>query len=130
MRYTGGLLGGTWLASLVGDLGNGNFDGAHLVQNFENLNPANTLWTKPYNLYAKVDTEEPRYLGFENWWGGYFFMNEEEIRCIVDELFVGNKLARGTIQTSDGARSTLRTSARRSSCSRPGATTSRRRSRR
>ena len=71
MRYTGGLLGGTWLTSLCGDLGNGKFDGAYLVENFENLNPANTLWTK-YNLYSKIDTEEPRYLGFEKWWGGYF----------------------------------------------------------
>jgi len=30
MRYTGGLLGGTWLTSLTGDLGNGIFDGAYL----------------------------------------------------------------------------------------------------
>jgi tellurite resistance protein len=101
MRYSGGLLGGTWLASLVGDLGNGTFDGAYLVQNFENLNPSNTLWTKQYNLYSKVDTEEERYLGFEKWWSGYFFMTKEEIRFITDELFVGNKLTRGTIQTSD-----------------------------
>ena len=43
MRYSGGMLGGTWLASLAADLGNGIFDGAWLVQNFENLNPANTL---------------------------------------------------------------------------------------
>ena len=43
MRYAGGMLGGTWLASLTADLGNGKFDGAYLVQNFENLNPANTL---------------------------------------------------------------------------------------
>jgi Protein of unknown function (DUF3141) len=28
MRYTGGLLGGTWLTALIGDLGNGTFDGA------------------------------------------------------------------------------------------------------
>ena len=35
MRYLGGLLGGTWLTSLAGDLGNGIFDGAHLVANFE-----------------------------------------------------------------------------------------------
>ncbi|HUL06352.1 MAG TPA: DUF3141 domain-containing protein, partial [Candidatus Acidoferrum sp.] len=42
MRYTGGLLGGSWLAALMGDLGNGKFDGASLIQNFENLNPANT----------------------------------------------------------------------------------------
>src|SRR5438552_3388725 len=72
MRYAGGMLGGSWLASLAGDLGNGRFDGVHLVANFENLNPANTLWKKPYNLYAKIDTEEPRYLDFERWWGGFF----------------------------------------------------------
>jgi hypothetical protein len=43
MRYSGGLLGGSWLTALVSDLGNGKFDGAWLVQNFENQNPANTL---------------------------------------------------------------------------------------
>jgi tellurite resistance protein len=101
MRYSGGLNGGSWLASLASDLGNGKFDGAHLVSNFENLNPANTLWTKQYNLYSKVDTEEPRYLDFEKWWSGYFFLTKEEIRAIVDELFVGNKLTRGRILTTD-----------------------------
>jgi hypothetical protein len=50
MRYSGGLLGGTWLSSLTADLGNGKFDGAWLVQNFENLNPANSLWDKYYNV--------------------------------------------------------------------------------
>ncbi len=102
MRYTGGLLGGSWLASLASDLGNGRFDGAYLVENFENLNPANTLWGKNYNLYSKVDTEEARFLEFERWWTGYFLMNKEEIRSIVDGLFVGNKLARGEIVTTDG----------------------------
>jgi pimeloyl-ACP methyl ester carboxylesterase len=101
MRYMGGLLGGTWLTSLCGDLGNDKFDGAYLVENFENLNPANTLWTKQYNLYSKIDTEEPRYLGFEKWWGGYFLTTKEEMRAIVDELFVGNKLTKGTILTAD-----------------------------
>jgi pimeloyl-ACP methyl ester carboxylesterase len=101
MRYMGGLLGGTWLTSLCGDLGNGKFDGAYLVENFENLNPANTLWTKQYNLYSKIDTEESRYLGFEKWWGGYFLTSKEEMRAIVDELFVGNKLTKGTILTAD-----------------------------
>ena len=108
MRYMGGLLGGTWLTSLAGDLGNGKFDGAYLVQNFEGLNPANTLWSKQYNLYAKVDTEEPRYLGFEKWWSGYFFTTKEEMRFITDELFVGNKLTKGTIQTSDRRRINLK----------------------
>ena len=39
MRYTGGLNGGSWLTALTGDLGHGIFDGACLVQNFENMNP-------------------------------------------------------------------------------------------
>jgi hypothetical protein len=103
MRYSGGLLGGSWLTALASDLGHGKFDGAWLVQNFENQNPANTLWTKQYNLYSKIDTEAPRYLGFEKWWGGHVNLNAEEIQFIVDELFIGNNLAAGRIKTSDGA---------------------------
>jgi hypothetical protein len=102
MRYSGGLLGGSWLTALTSDLGHGKFDGAWLVQNFENQNPANTLWTKQYNLYSKIDTEAPRYLGFEKWWGGHVNLNAEEIQFIVDELFIGNNLAAGRIETSDG----------------------------
>jgi Protein of unknown function (DUF3141) len=108
MRYAGGLLGGSWLTALAGDLGHGKFDGAWLVQNFENQNPANTLWTKQYNLYSKIDTEAPRYLGFEKWWGGHVNLNAEEIQFIVDELFIGNNLAAGRIQTSDGTTIDLR----------------------
>ncbi|MGE5128702.1 MAG: DUF3141 domain-containing protein, partial [Sphingomonadaceae bacterium] len=79
MRYAGGMLGGSWLSSLSADLGNGVFDGAHLVQNFENLNPANTFWDKYYHLFANVDTEPARFLEFERWWGGFYLMNREEI---------------------------------------------------
>jgi pimeloyl-ACP methyl ester carboxylesterase len=108
MRYSGGLLGGSWLTALTSDLGHGKFDGAWLVQNFENQNPANTLWSKPYNLYSKIDTEAPRYLGFEKWWGGHVNLNAEEIQFIVDELFIGNNLAAGRIQTSNGTSIDLR----------------------
>jgi pimeloyl-ACP methyl ester carboxylesterase len=108
MRYSGGLLGGSWLTALTSDLGHGKFDGAWLVQNFENQNPANTLWTKQYSLYSKIDTEAPRYLGFERWWGGHVNLNADEIQFIVDELFVGNNLAAGKIQTSDGRAVDLR----------------------
>jgi pimeloyl-ACP methyl ester carboxylesterase len=108
MRYTGGLLGGTWLTALMGDLGAGKFDGAWLVSNFENLNPANTYWTKQYNLYSKVDTEAPRYLEFEKWWGGHILLNAEEMQFIADELFIGNKLATAGIVTSDGQSVDLR----------------------
>jgi pimeloyl-ACP methyl ester carboxylesterase len=108
MRYSGGLLGGSWLTALTSDLGHGKFDGAWLVQNFENQNPANTLWTKQYNLYSKIDTEAPRYLGFEKWWGGHVNLNAEEIQFIVDELFIGNNLAAGKMHTSDGKAVDLR----------------------
>src|SRR5262252_952523 len=108
MRYSGGLLGGSWLTALTSDLGGGKFDGAWLVQNFENQNPANTLWTKQYNVYSKIDTEAPRYLGFEKWWGGHVNLNAEEIQFIVDELFIGNNLAAGRVTMSDGTAVDLR----------------------
>jgi pimeloyl-ACP methyl ester carboxylesterase len=108
MRYSGGLLGGSWLTALTSDLGGGKFDGAWLVQNFENMNPSNTLWTKQYNVYSKVDTEADRYLEFERWWGGHVNLNAEEIQFIVDQLFIGNNLAAGRIQTSDGKTVDLR----------------------
>ena len=108
LRYLGGLLGGTWLTALSGDLGAGVFDGAHLVANFESLNLANTYWEKPYNVYSKVDTEARRFLDFETWWGGPVLLNAQEMQWIADNLFVGNKLAAGDIRTSDGARIDLR----------------------
>ena len=108
MRYAGGNLGGTWLSSLTADLGNGVFDGAYLVENFENLNPANTFWDKYYHLYANVDTEPPRFLEFERWWGGFFLMNREEIEWITRNLFVGNKLWKGETRMTGGKAFDLR----------------------
>ncbi len=108
MRYLGGLLGGSWLTALTGDAGHGKFDGGWLVYNFEGLNPANTLWGKQYNVYAKVDTEGPRYLGFERWWGGLATLNAEEMQTIADDLFIGNKLSAAELVTSDNLRIDLR----------------------
>jgi len=102
MRYSGGILGGTWMASLSADLGDGLFDGAYLVQNMENLNPANTFWDKYYHVFANIDTEPPRFLEFERWWGGFFLLNREEIEWIVQELFVGNKLWTGEVRDIGG----------------------------
>lgn len=108
MRYAGGNLGGTWLASLAADMGDGVFDGAWLVQNFENLNPANTFWDKYYQLFANVDAETPRFLEFERWWGGFFLMNREEIEWITRNLFVGNDLWTGGTKSGTGATLDLR----------------------
>lgn len=102
MRYRGGVVGGIWIACLFSDLGNGKFDGAHLVANFELLNPANTFWSKQYNLYSNIDTEEERYLDFEKWWNGYFYMTAEEISFIVGNLFMGDKLEQGKLALSKG----------------------------
>ncbi|UYG02204.1 DUF3141 domain-containing protein [Halomonas sp. LR3S48] len=108
MRYTGGMTGGSWMTTLASDLGDGLFDGALLVQNFERLNPANTWWGKQYRLYANVDTEAERYLNFERWWGGHVVLGGEEIQYIVDNLFVGNRLSTAQLVTSDGRRIDLR----------------------
>ncbi len=107
MRYAGATLGGSWLASLTADLSGGRFDGAHLVDNFERLNPANTLWTKSFRLWAQPDAEAERFLEFERWWGGLFRMTGAEIEFIVENLFVGNRLARGDV-VLDGQRVDLR----------------------
>ena len=71
MRYNGGLLGGALPALLMSDLGHGQFDGAHLVSNFEMLNPGRNLFGKYYDLFANIDNQEARdsFLEFERWWG-------------------------------------------------------------
>ncbi|MGP0058879.1 MAG: DUF3141 domain-containing protein [Beijerinckiaceae bacterium] len=101
-RYMGGVAGGAVPALLASDLGGGKFDGANLVLNFEHLNPASTWWRKNYNVFADVDVEADRFLEFEKWWSGFYFMNENEIRWIVENLFIGNRLTRGEAFLSDG----------------------------
>lgn len=101
MRLAGGLLGGSWLLHLLTDLANGRLDGAWLVENFESLNPANALWKKYYQLFVHVDTERERFLEFERWWNGYYFLSREEILTIVENLFIGNKLERGTMRVDE-----------------------------
>ncbi|MDB5997646.1 MAG: poly(3-hydroxyalkanoate) synthetase [Pseudomonas sp.] len=102
MRYTGGLLGGGWMARLGSDLGNNRFDGTWLVSNFEGLDPANTYWGKYYHLFSEVDSEAARFLDFERWWGSPTLLNGEEIEMIVDDLFIGNQLSGGLGRKSSG----------------------------
>ena len=102
MRYNGGLLGGVLPALLLADLGHGEFDGAHLVSNFELLNPGRNFFGKYYDLFRDVDHGREKFLEFERWWGGFHFMNEAEIRWIVEQLFVGNRLSRGEARIERG----------------------------
>ena len=108
MRYLGGWCGGTWLDRMMSDIGNGIFDAAWLVANFDNLNPANTFWTKQYNVWANPEQEKDRYLHFEKWWGDFVLLRGEEMQWMVDNLFIGNKFSTGQILTSDGIRLDMR----------------------
>lgn len=103
MRYTGGLLGGSWLTALTSDLGHGTFDGAWLVENFDALGPANWLWGKQYAVYAEIDKGGDRYLAFERWWGDFITMNGDELQFLVDNLFIGDKLTRNELAVDDGS---------------------------
>ncbi len=107
MRISGGLFGGAWPAHLAADLSGGRFDGAWLAQNFENLKPE-AVWDKYANLFAHIDSEQQRFLDFERWWGGYYFLSREEILAIVDNLFVGNRLEQGTFRVCRGCVADLR----------------------
>jgi pimeloyl-ACP methyl ester carboxylesterase len=102
MRYNGGVFGGTWIPMWLADVGGGVFDGAHLVQNFELLNPARTMFRKYVDLYRDVDHGVDRFLEFETWWGGFFLLNEPEIRWIVEQLFVGNRLVKNEARLEPG----------------------------
>lgn len=104
MRASGSLIGGDWMVRLLSDLSGGLFDGAWLVYNFEKLNPANTLWNKKYNLWKNIDTEEDRFLDFERWWTGFYFLSKEEILWIVQNLFIGDRLEHGKLILGPGHR--------------------------
>ncbi len=108
MRVAGGLLGGAWLTHLTADLADGRFDGAWLAQNFENLKPEKAIWEKYANLFSHIDTERERFLEFERWWNGFYFLSREEMLAIVENLFVGNKLEQGLVRICAGCFANLR----------------------
>lgn len=94
MRYGGGLNAGVVPALMAADMGAGIFDGAYLVQNFEGLNPGRTWFRKYADVFADPEGTAARFLEFERWWGGFFMMTKDEIRWIVENLFVGNRLGK------------------------------------
>lgn len=108
MRFSGGLLGGAWLAEFAADLGNGRFDGAWLAQNFENLKPEKAIWEKHAALFHHIDSEAERFLDFERWWNGYYALSRDEIVAIVEDLFIGNKLEQGKLRICEGCTVDLR----------------------
>lgn len=108
MRYKAGVNGGTWLSMLSADMNNGVFDGAALVNNFEQMTPYRNYVGKYYDLYKNPQANRQRFLDFERWWGGFFLMNDKEIQWIVENIFIGNRLARNTAQLEIGMNIDLR----------------------
>lgn len=104
MRYSAGVQGGLALTMMASDLGKGIYDGANLVLNFEQLNPSRNWFGKYYDLFRDVEKPgiDKRFIDFERWWGAYYLLTDEEIRWIVDQLFVGNYLGRNQAQLYPG----------------------------
>jgi hypothetical protein len=100
MRLLGGFTGGVWPAHWLADLGAGRFDGAWLVQNFEALRPEG-VWKKYDSLFAQPEREQDRFLEFERWWNGFYFLGREEILSIVRDLFIGNGLQDGKVMVDE-----------------------------
>jgi hypothetical protein len=72
------------------------------------LHPGRTWWTKHFDAFSAVDTDGARYVEFERWWGSFYYMSEAEIRWIIENLFIGNKLARGLAQLDERTHVDLR----------------------
>jgi hypothetical protein len=107
MRIAGGVVGSAWLAHFLADLDDGRFDGAWLVQNFEGLKPE-AVWEKYAHLFSEIDSERERFLEFERWWNGFYFIGREEILAIIENLFIGNRLEQGQIRICEGCYVDLR----------------------
>src|SRR5262249_18616780 len=57
---------------------------------------------------SRIAPEPQPFLDFEAWWGSPVLLNAAEMEWIADNLFVGNKLAGGSIATSNGRQVDLR----------------------
>ena len=66
------------------------------------LNPGRNFFGKYYDLFADPERGREKFLEFELWWGGFHFMNEAEIRWIIEQLFVGNRLSHGEAHIEHG----------------------------
>ena len=103
MRYSGGLLGGSWLTAMTSDLGQRQVRrhraGAELRQ------PGPGQLAVGQAVRQSIPTSTPaaeRYLEFEKWWGDFIELNGDELQFLVDNLFIGDKLTRNQLQSHDG----------------------------
>ena len=131
MRYTGGMAGGSWMTALTGDLGDGKFDGGHLVAELREPEPGEHLLDQELRPVVEGRHRRPALHRVREVVG-----RPRQPQCRRDPVdrrpAVRRQPAGHRPRSSPAAAtaSTCATSARRSSASAPRATTSRRRSRR
>ncbi|WP_249795421.1 DUF3141 domain-containing protein [Bradyrhizobium sp. NBAIM08] len=101
-RYIAGIFGGVWIPMLLCDLGQGMFDGANLIHNFEMLNPERRLFLKYAELFRDVDTTRESFLATEKWWSSFCLLHENEICWILENLFIGNRLGKNMAYLGSG----------------------------
>ena len=82
--------------------------GRWLAQNFENLKPEKAIWEKHAHLFTNIDSEQERFLEFERWWSGFYFLGREEILAITQNLFIGNQIEQGLFRICAGCNADLR----------------------
>ena len=107
-RYRTAIMGGSWVVSLLSDLGNGYFDGAYLVSGYEGVDPGKTYFKKPYKLFLNADKNHGDYLRFARYWNSYYMMTEEEVGFMVGRLFIENSLEKGQLHFEDGKKIDLK----------------------
>ncbi len=99
LRYSGGLVGGTWLTLLMGDLGDGVIDGLPPL-NFElfDIDRHPILDSLKWLQQADDERKIAVFLTQQKWVYGFHELGAEQFYWIIRELFVGNKLERGLVR--------------------------------
>ena len=130
MRYSGGLLGGSWLTALTSDMGGGKFDGG-------NLSPILKTRTRPTHCgpsnitSTQRSTPKPNATSSSSAGGAATSTSmPKKSSSSSTNCLSATSLRRGSSPPRTAWQSTFVTSARRSWCSARRATTSRRPSRR
>ena len=86
MRYSGGLLGGTWMASLAGDLGARQVRRRVPRQQLREPRTRRTpTGTSSTTSTRRSTPSASASSSSRSWWGGHFLMNSEEMEWIIAE---------------------------------------------
>lgn len=93
------LFGSRFMIEATEELGFTLFDGAHLSGNFEDLAASRVVTEKFIELWRNPSPEKVQhFLQNEKWWNQFYHFRPAEIRWILDNLFLGNRLEQGKLE--------------------------------